>query len=96
MMPINKLRHISAAKSIGQSSCCVLMLPLLPQALRVLGRVCFTRTRVDVRRIWQPESNRISLRWQFHGVPRIPWEVEGIFEGVSQFKLDRLVDILKA
>jgi hypothetical protein len=61
---------------------------LLFKALRVFGRVFFTRTRVDVRRIWQPESNRISLRWQFKGVPRIPWEVEGRFEGVSEFKLD--------
>ena len=45
--------------------------------------------RVDVKRIWQPEPNRISLRWQFHGIPRIPWEVQGVFDGVSQFKLDR-------
>lgn len=57
--------------------------------MRIFGRLFFTRCRLDVRRIWQPESNRISMRWQFHGVPRIPWEVEGIFEGVSQFKLDR-------
>lgn len=58
------------------------------KGVRIFGRLFFTRCRVDVRRIWQPESNRISMRWQFHGVPRIPWEVEGIFEGVSQFKLD--------
>jgi Uncharacterized conserved protein (DUF2358) len=61
------------------------------QGVRIFGRLFFTRCRLDVRRIWQPESNRISMRWQFHGVPRIPWEVEGIFEGVSQFKLDRFV-----
>lgn len=59
------------------------------QGVRIFGRLFFTRCRLDVRRIWQPESNRISMRWQFHGVPRIPWEVEGIFDGVSQFKLDR-------
>ena len=59
------------------------------QAVRIFGRLFFTRCRLDVKRIWQPESNRISMRWQFHGVPRIPWEVEGIFDGVSQFKLDR-------
>lgn len=47
--------------------------------------------RVDVTRIWQPEHNQISLRWQFHGVPRIPWEVQGVFDGVSIFKLDRCV-----
>jgi hypothetical protein len=58
------------------------------KAVRIFGRLFFTRCRLDVKRIWQPESNRISMRWQFHGVPRIPWEVEGIFDGVSQFKLD--------
>lgn len=66
-------------------TCSVLMM----QAVRIFGRLFFTRCRLDVKRIWQPESNRISMRWQFHGVPRIPWEVEGIFDGVSQFKLDR-------
>ena len=34
------------------------------RGLRIFGRVCFTRCHVDVRRIWQPETNRISLRWQ--------------------------------
>lgn len=58
------------------------------RGLSLLGRLAFTRCRVDVKRIWQPEPNRISLRWQFHGIPRIPWEVQGVFDGVSQFKLD--------
>lgn len=58
------------------------------RGVRALGRIAFLRTRLDVQRIWQPDPKCISLRWQFHGVPRIPWEVEGIFDGVSQFKLD--------
>mmetsp|Transcript_16258 Transcript_16258/g.48702 ORF Transcript_16258/g.48702 Transcript_16258/m.48702 type:complete len:308 (+) Transcript_16258:145-1068(+) len=61
------------------------------RGVRLLGRLAFTRCRVDVTRIWQPEHNQISLRWQFHGVPRIPWEVQGVFDGVSIFKLDRCV-----
>lgn len=56
--------------------------------VRALGRVAFLRCRLDVQRIWQPDPKCISLKWQFHGVPRIPWEVEGIFDGISQFKLD--------
>lgn len=53
--------------------------------------LCWAFGRVDVTRIWQPEHNQISLRWQFHGVPRIPWEVQGVFDGISIFKLDRCV-----
>ena len=29
------------------------------------------------------------LRWTVRGVPRVPWETEGIFDGVSEYKLDR-------
>lgn len=29
------------------------------------------------------------MRWQLHGVPRVPWEVEGVFDGISNFKLDK-------
>jgi len=27
-------------------------------------------------------------RWTVHGIPRVPWEAEGIFDGVSTYKLD--------
>lgn len=43
----------------------------------------------QVQRIWQPDERTIRMRWKLHGVPRIPWEVEGIFEGISNFKLDK-------
>jgi Uncharacterized conserved protein (DUF2358) len=81
------LWSLAVCSSIMLSTQSVFMM----QAVRIFGRLFFTRCRLDVKRIWQPESNRISMRWQFHGVPRIPWEVEGIFDGVSQFKLDRCV-----
>jgi hypothetical protein len=29
------------------------------------------------------------MRWTVHGIPRVPWKAEGIFDGVSTFKLDR-------
>ena len=28
------------------------------------------------------------MRWTVHGVPRVPWKAEGVFDGVSEFKLD--------
>ena len=28
------------------------------------------------------------MRWSVHGVPRVPWDAEGIFDGISTFKLD--------
>ena len=30
----------------------------------------------------------VHFRWTVHGVPRVPWEAEGIFDGVSTYKLD--------
>ena len=29
------------------------------------------------------------MRWTVHGVPRVPWDAEGIFDGISTFRLDR-------
>jgi len=28
------------------------------------------------------------MRWTVHGIPRVPWNAEGIFDGVSTFRLD--------
>lgn len=28
------------------------------------------------------------MRWSVHGIPRVPWNAEGIFDGISTFKLD--------
>lgn len=28
------------------------------------------------------------MRWSVHGIPRVPWDAEGIFDGISTFKLD--------
>ena len=29
------------------------------------------------------------MRWTVHGIPRLPWDTEGVFDGVSTFRLDR-------
>jgi hypothetical protein len=29
------------------------------------------------------------VRWQVRGVPRVPWEAQGIFDGLSEYKLDK-------
>ena len=29
------------------------------------------------------------MRWTVHGIPRVPWDAEGIFDGISTFRLDR-------
>lgn len=31
----------------------------------------------------------VRMRWTVHGIPRVPWDAEGIFDGVSTFRLDR-------
>ncbi|KAK9903421.1 hypothetical protein WJX75_005160 [Coccomyxa subellipsoidea] len=58
-------------------------------SLRFHGRLFFSRLYVDVQRIWQPDDAQIRMRWTVHGIPRVPWKAEGIFDGVSTFKLDR-------
>lgn len=57
-------------------------------SLRFHGRIFFKQLYVDVRRIWQPSDGVICMRWTVHGVPRVPWEAEGTFDGISQYKLD--------
>lgn len=43
---------------------------------------------MEVRRIWQKDDHTIFLRWTVHGFPRLPWDQEGTFDGVSTYKLD--------
>ncbi|GBF90147.1 hypothetical protein Rsub_03280 [Raphidocelis subcapitata] len=57
-------------------------------SLRFHGRIFFRRIYVEVKRIWQTEDGLIRMRWTVHGEPRVPWEAEGIFDGISQYKLD--------
>jgi hypothetical protein len=28
------------------------------------------------------------VRWTVRGIPRVPWDAEGIFDGISTYKLD--------
>lgn len=39
--------------------------------------------------MWQPSENVILIRWNLRGVPRVPWEAKGEFQGTSRYKLDR-------
>eukprot|EP00268_Persea_americana_P024465 TRINITY_DN2386_c0_g1_i1.p1 TRINITY_DN2386_c0_g1~~TRINITY_DN2386_c0_g1_i1.p1 ORF type:complete len:281 (+),score=52.46 TRINITY_DN2386_c0_g1_i1:238-1080(+) len=58
-------------------------------ALRTHGRILFREISVEVFRIWQPAENIILIRWNLRGVPRVPWEAKGEFQGTSRYKLDR-------
>lgn len=33
-------------------------------------------------------SNVGFNRWTVHGIPRVPWEAEGTFDGISTYRLD--------
>ncbi|KXZ50599.1 hypothetical protein GPECTOR_15g282 [Gonium pectorale] len=57
-------------------------------SLRFHGKLFFNRLYVDVKRIWQPEDGVIKMRWTVHGIPRVPWEAEGTFDGISTYRLD--------
>lgn len=58
-------------------------------ALRFHGRILFREISLDVLRIWQPSENMILIRWNLRGIPRVPWEAKGEFQGTSRYKLDR-------
>lgn len=58
-------------------------------ALRFHGKVLFKEISLEVFRVWQPSENMILIRWNLKGVPRVPWEAKGQFQGTSRYKLDR-------
>ncbi|XP_074272890.1 uncharacterized protein LOC141596588 [Silene latifolia] len=58
-------------------------------ALRFNGRIFFKALWVEILSIWQPMENVILIRWTVHGIPRVPWESRGRFDGVSEYKLDK-------
>lgn len=62
---------------------------LIFRALRFHGRMFFKALWVDILRVWQPCDNVIMVRWQVRGIPRVPWEAQGIFDGTSEYKLDK-------
>ena len=58
-------------------------------ALRFHGKILFREISLEVYRIWQPSENVILIRWNLRGVPRVPRETKGQFQGTSKYKLDR-------
>ncbi|ESR58164.1 hypothetical protein KPL70_010278 [Citrus sinensis] len=52
-------------------------------------RIFFRALWLDIISVWQPLENVIMVRWTIHGVPRVPWESRGRFDGTSEYKLDR-------
>ncbi|CAI9102053.1 OLC1v1000246C1 [Oldenlandia corymbosa var. corymbosa] len=57
--------------------------------LRFHGRIFFKALWIDIISVWQPVDNMIMVRWTAHGVPRVPWESHGRFDGTSEYKLDK-------
>ncbi|KAK4266923.1 hypothetical protein QN277_023781 [Acacia crassicarpa] len=58
-------------------------------ALRFHGRIFFKALWVDIISVWQPVESTIMVRWTIHGIPRVPWESRGRFDGTSEYKLDK-------
>ncbi|KAH1249800.1 hypothetical protein GmHk_05G013085 [Glycine max] len=61
----------------------------LVRVIRFHGKILFREIALDVYRIWQPLENVILIRWNLRGVPQVPWEAKGEFQGTSRYKLDR-------
>ncbi|KVI10238.1 Protein of unknown function DUF2358 [Cynara cardunculus var. scolymus] len=62
---------------------------LIFSALRFHGRILFKEISLEIFRVWQPSENLILIRWNLKGIPRVPWEAKGEFQGTSRYKLDR-------
>lgn len=58
-------------------------------ALRFHGRIFFKALWIEIISVWQPMENVILVRWTVHGIPRVPWESRGRFDGISEYKLDK-------
>ncbi|KAJ6794248.1 uncharacterized protein M6B38_148550 [Iris pallida] len=58
-------------------------------SLRFVGNIFFKAVWVDIVSVWQPVKNVVLIRWIVHGIPRVPWEVRGRFDGISEYKLDK-------
>lgn len=58
-------------------------------ALRFHGRIFFRALWIDIISVWQPMEGMIMIRWTVHGIPRVPWESRGRFDGTSEYKLDK-------
>ena len=58
-------------------------------SLRFHARMFFKVIWVEVLRIWQPSDRVIVVKWAVHGIPRVPWKAQGLFEGTSEYKLDK-------
>ncbi|OMP08537.1 hypothetical protein COLO4_06366 [Corchorus olitorius] len=58
-------------------------------ALRFHGRIFFKALWLEIVGVWQPAENVIMVRWTVHGIPRVPWESRGRFDGTSEYKLDK-------
>ncbi|KAI3501209.1 hypothetical protein L1887_29072 [Cichorium endivia] len=58
-------------------------------ALRFTGKIFFKALWVDIISVWQPGETTIMIRWTVYGVPRVPWESRGRFDGTSEYKLDK-------
>ncbi|WOG90518.1 hypothetical protein DCAR_0209762 [Daucus carota subsp. sativus] len=58
-------------------------------ALRFHGKVFFKALWVDIVSVWQPVESTIMIRWTVHGIPRVPWDSRGRFDGTSEYKLDK-------
>lgn len=57
--------------------------------LRFHGRIFFKALWIDLISVSQPVENVITVRWTVHGIPRVPWESRGRFDGTSEYKLDK-------
>ncbi|MCL7038619.1 hypothetical protein MKW94_010606 [Papaver nudicaule] len=68
-------------------------------ALRFYGKIFFKGLWVDIINVSQSQligvDKVIMIHWTIHGIPRVPWESHGRFDGTPEYKLDKHGKIYK-
>ena len=88
-------RHMQSVQHAQERLCacsieCQLVVACNPAGCSPSATKPCARAALLEKRLEQALHDCLSrMRWTVHGIPRLPWDTEGIFDGVSTFRLDR-------
>mmetsp|Transcript_19010 Transcript_19010/g.39712 ORF Transcript_19010/g.39712 Transcript_19010/m.39712 type:complete len:261 (-) Transcript_19010:1268-2050(-) len=57
--------------------------------IRFFAKVLFSRSKFDVMKVWQPESDKLCVRWTFKGLPRFIGDTTTYLDGMTTYKFNR-------
>ncbi len=57
--------------------------------IRLFAKVLFSRSKFDVMKVWQPESDKLCVRWTFKGLPRFIGDTTTYLDGMTTYTFNR-------